>query len=95
MTAEAQSKPIHGQRPPIWLRLGLCEHPPVKCPFKIGDAVEFTNEAGLKFTEIVIGFAKDASFYGSFIHITPRLTPLGEPTDAWWFPHKPSELRPI
>ena len=87
-------KPIQGQRPPLWQRLNLREHPTVPCGFKIGDRVEYTNDNGVKFDdEIVIGFANDANFYGRFIHLSPGLTEAGEPRDAWWFPHKPSDLR--
>ena len=86
-----ERKPIHGLKPPHWERLGLQEHPPIECDFKIGDRVIFTNEYGLKFDDEVIGFSKDAEFYGKFIHLMRYGgTPEG---GAWWFPHSPMELK--
>lgn len=68
---------------------GLCEEPPVPCDLKVGDRVTYTNEEGLQFPGmIVIGFSRDDSFYGRFIHIA---RPSGDP-GAWWFPHRRDEL---
>lgn len=89
------TKRIHGEPAALWQRLNLQQEPPVQCDFKVGDCVEFTNDYGVKYIDFVIGFSEDANFHGRFVHISPSLTASGEPTDAWWFPHKPSELRSI
>lgn len=52
--------------------------------FKVGDKVTFTNEFGVSFNGLtIIGIEKDNSFYGRQIYTN---------SDAYWFPHKPSEL---
>lgn len=49
----------------------LRKEPPVPCDLKVGDKVTYINEYGVKFPGmIVIGFARDDSFYGRFIHLT-------------------------
>jgi len=53
--------------------------------------VIFKNEAGLEFDCDVVGFSKDASFYGRFIHTVMHCTDGSG--DAWWFPDRPDELR--
>lgn len=86
-------KPIHGAPAPSWRRFGLEEQPPEPTEYRIGQRVIFTNEYGLKFEMEVVGFAKDSSFQGRFIH-TIRAGTDGSGS-AWWFPHRPSELSPI
>lgn len=67
----------------------LRQTPPVPCDLSVGDRVTFTNEYGVSFPCMrIIGFADDDSFYGRFIHITGPEHP-----GAFWFPHKPDELR--
>ncbi|MCK9554134.1 hypothetical protein [Aquamicrobium sp.] len=67
----------------------LRQVPPVPCDLAVGDRVTFTNEFGVSFVGMkVIGFAEDDGFYGRFIHITGP-----EHAGAYWFPHKPSELK--
>ena len=67
----------------------LRQTPPVPCEFQVGDQVTYKNEFGVTFTGMrVIGFADDDSFYGRFIHITGP-----EHAGAYWFPHKPEDLR--
>ena len=91
-----KAKPIHGTAIPIWQSLGLETVPPIQCALKLGDAVTFTNDAGLKFPgRRVIGFGKtvngieptrnhpEPGLIGSFIHIDSA---------APWFPHRPDEL---
>ncbi|MNV91952.1 hypothetical protein D3C71_1864980 [compost metagenome] len=61
---------------------------PEGCDLKVGDVVTFVNDYGVVFPgKEVIGFytQPDSNLlkYGNFIHID---------TDAYWFPHKPSEL---
>lgn len=62
---------------------------PVKgSPFKVGDKVRFTNEYGVQFDEVVIGFDPDghqAYPNGRYIH----LWCVGA---AYWFGHKDHEL---
>lgn len=89
-------KPIHGEAVPLWQQRGLEPVPPVPCPFKMGDLVTFTNDAGLKFPgKRVVGFGATADampptknhptpgMVGSFIYLD---------TDAHWFPHRVDEL---
>jgi len=83
-------KPIHGEAKPIWEKFGLFQFPPLECSFRVGDKVIYTNEAGIKFDMDVVGFSKDANFYGRFIHLV-RHKSDGDGS-AWWFPHHPSEL---
>lgn len=83
-------KPIHGAPVPLWQRFGLQEIPPEPCPFTVGDRVIYTNEYGVKFDEDVVGFSKDSSFQGGFIHIVRHGTD-GD-GNAWWYPHHPSVL---
>ena len=65
----------------------LSQTPPVPCDFKVGDVVTFTNEFGVEFEDrTVMGFASNAKFHGRFIH-------LGPPTDAYWFPCRPNQLK--
>lgn len=72
-------------------RYGLCKEPPVSCNLKVGDKVTYTNEYGGKFPGlVVIGFARDDSFYGRFIHIA---YPDDPDSGAWWFPHRRDELK--
>jgi hypothetical protein len=63
----------------------LNDKPPVKCDYSVGDQVSFTNENGVTFNGLkVVGFAKDDSFYGRYIHLD---------TSSYWFPHSPGELK--
>ncbi|SPU49864.1 hypothetical protein [Bordetella trematum] len=66
----------------------LRQEPPFPCDLQIGDRVTFTNEYGVSFAGMrVIGFAKDDSFYGRFIHLAGPEHP-----GAYWFPHSRQEL---
>lgn len=66
----------------------LRQTPPVKCDFKVGELVTFTNQFGVAFPDMrVIGFADDDLFYGRFIHLAGPKHP-----EAFWFPHAPDEL---
>ena len=60
---------------------------PEGCDLKVGDIVTFVNDYGVIFPgKEVIGFdtsEHNLKQYGNFIHID---------TDAYWFPHKRSEL---
>lgn len=75
----------------IWERFGCKENPPEPCEFTIGQHVIFTNDYGLEFEMDVIGFSEDTSFQGRFIHTIVHGT--DGKGSAWWFPHRPSELR--
>lgn len=84
-------KPIHGNPPELWCVHGLKKSPPIDCDFKINDKVIFTNDYGISFAQIVIGFADDDSFQGRFIHcISEGGTWEGS---AGWFPHRPNQLQ--
>jgi len=83
-------KQVHGTPQAVWERLGLCEIPPVECGLAVGDAVIFTNESGLRFDMVIVGFSEDDSFYGRFIHLARHSSVVAG--DAWWFPHKPAEV---
>ena len=83
-------KPMHGQPKHFWEEHGLSQFPPVECDFRVGDKVIYTNDNGLKFDMEVVGFSKDASFYGRFIHLIAHKT--NGDGSAWWSPHHPSEL---
>lgn len=85
-----ERKRIHGEPVPLWERLSLQPVPPVPCPFAAGDRVIYTNDYGLKFDMDVIGFSKDASFYGRFIHLARHGRDVNG--SAWWYPHAPHEL---
>ena len=66
----------------------LSKDPPVPCDLKVGDKVTYTNEFGVQFQGmVVIGFARDNSFYGRFIHLTGPEHP-----GAYWFPVRRDEL---
>lgn len=66
----------------------LRKEPPVPCDLKVGDKVTYINENGAQFPGmIVIGFARDDSFYGRFIHLTSP-----DHSNAYWFPHRRDEL---
>lgn len=69
----------------------LLKLPPIECDLKVGDKVIYTNDNGVEFDMIVIGFSEDPYFLarGMFIHLTPD----NEHEGAWWFPHKRKELR--
>jgi hypothetical protein len=71
---------------------GYLTESPVLCEFKLGDLVEFTNEFGVIFQNmVVIGFSvPDPTFRqgDSFIHIN-TLNGGG----AHWFPHSVKELK--
>ena len=65
-------KRIHGEPILLWEKLGLQQFPSIECPFAIGDTVIYTNDYGVKFKMDIIGFSKDTSFYGRFIHLKPH-----------------------
>lgn len=59
---------------------------PSKGGFHVGQKVTYTNDYGVKFKgKTIVGINADDSFYGRCIHLN---------TDAYWFPHKPEELKP-
>ena len=63
----------------------LSKNPPVECGLNVGDVVTYTNEFGVSFeNQKIIGFAKDDSFYGRFVHLSKG---------AYWFPVRPSQLK--
>lgn len=75
----------------------LLSESPLPCDFKKGDKVIYTNDAGIEFEMIVVGFTDRKDWPedylpGRFINISQNETGEGS---AWWFPHKPSELRKI
>jgi len=84
-------KRIHGAGFELWEKFGLQKFPPVQCEFKMGQKVIFTNEYGLEFEMDVVGYSKDTEFYGRFIHTVTHGTDGNG--SAWWFPHRPEELR--
>jgi hypothetical protein len=66
----------------------LEQTPPEGCDLKVGDIVTFINEYGVVWPgKEVIGFDTNPEHnlfkYGNFIHLD---------SDAYWFPHKRSEL---
>lgn len=88
----APQKPVHGEKLPLWKRLGLCEHPPIPCAFRVGDPVIFRNQYGAEFAMFVAGFsdAPDAALRGGFVHLTMR--PDDASGSAWWYPHALDEI---
>ena len=83
-------KRIHGEKIPLWQKLGMCEFPPVPCEFSIGDNVVATNDYGAKWNMVVIGFKENDSFYGRFIYLNPSGCDVE--CEAWWFPWHPKDL---
>lgn len=81
-------KPTHGEPIPFHARHGLAAAPPVPCGLKLGDAVTFTNDAGLSFALTVRAFSQEISphDWGRFVYVFPD-------DDAWWFPVKPQSLK--
>lgn len=88
-----EGKQIHGAPLKSWERFGLQKFPPVACDFKVDEKVIYTNEFGVSFEMDVVGFAKDTSFYGRFIHLVRSGTDGSG--SAYWFPHSPEELKKI
>ena len=69
--------------------ISLSEVPPSDSTLKVGDKVEWTNDYGVKFESIVVGFNYDGWFqakYEKFVHLN---------TDAFWFPHDHKTLRVV
>lgn len=64
----------------------LEKEPLIKCDFKVGDKVTFTNEYGVVFpNHVVVGFANQEQIFNSrFIFID---------SDAYWFPKSPEQLK--
>lgn len=85
-------KPVHGAPLPPWVRFRCHEHPPVPTQYQIRQKVIYRNDYGVEFEMEVVGFAKDDSLYGRFIHLIRHGT--NGDGSAWWFPHHPSELKP-
>lgn len=77
------TKPIHDAPVERNVPSDMVSTPPVACDFKVGDAVVFTNDYGVKFDLTVRGFAKEVHGSGRFVYVF---------TDAWWFPVKPASL---
>jgi hypothetical protein len=88
------NKSIHGKAAPLWQLHGLKQFPPVACQFKLNDRVIFTNDYGVSFTNIIIGFSADDSFYGRFIH-TIRAEGGSWEGDAGWFANHPSQIKAV
>ena len=86
-------KKIHAVPIPLWAKLGLSDTPPVPCEFALDQIVKYTNNQGAEFIMRVIGFSKTISPLG-FIHLT-RSHKDDEYGCAWWFPHKPEQLKAI
>lgn len=82
-------KPIHGHSE-LWQRHGLQPSPHIPCGFKLGDRVTYTNDYGVSFPHVVIGFAVDDSFAGRSIYHIPV---NGSWDDAGWFPCRPDNLK--
>lgn len=62
----------------------LDQKPPAGCTYNVGDTVTFTNDYGVQFHGMkVIGFSDNLCMIGRLIHLNG---------DAYWFPHKASEL---
>lgn len=76
----------------IWKKFGIEEFPPAGCTTDliVGEKVIYTNEYGISFEMEVIGFAKNDSFYGRYIHLI-RAGTDGKGS-AWWFPSHPDEV---
>lgn len=77
-------KPIHGTAHPWNLPANAQYHAPVLCDFKVGDLVIFTNDNGVKFEQIVRGFAPEPMLNGRFVYVF---------TDCWWLPVHPKTLK--
>lgn len=61
----------------------LSQSSPLPCDFKVGDVVTFTNEYGISFEGLTVMGFLESELKERFIYLN---------TDAYWFPHKPSEL---
>lgn len=72
----------------------LSKVPPVESNFKVNDVVTFTNDSGVEFPGMtIIGFSYDTSFYGRFIYVAFPGDRAYSGGCAYWFPHKPEELK--
>jgi len=58
----------------------------------LGDRVIYTNDYGVSFENVIIGFADNADFYGRIIHHIPI---GGTWNDAGWFPGKPESFSKV
>lgn len=69
-----------------WIKeRGLSSTPLHGEPFAVGDVVTFTNDYGVKFEGLrVIGFDNPIYENSGTIYID---------TDAFWFPHRPDQLK--
>ena len=84
-------KKIHGLPQTLCEKHGLQKLPPVDCDLRVGDKVIFTNDNGVSFNQVVIGFSANHNFYGRFIHaICEGGTWEGS---AGWFAHHPSQIQ--
>lgn len=84
MATETKIRRIHGEPIPVNVPDDMTNVPPIPCSFKVGDAVEYTNEYGAKFNHVVRGFARESHGQGRFVYVFK---------DAWWFPVNPENLK--
>ena len=88
---QTQAKRVHGERSPLWERLGLQEFPPIKCDLAIGDRVTFCNDYGFTCPMFVIGFSESATSWGGFICLARDPNNVGG--GAWWSPVKLEQVK--
>lgn len=80
----------------FWKRFDLLETAPIECEYKIGEKVIYTNDYGLEFEVVIVGFSADEVMfgkYGKFIHFVVDLS--NPRSSAYWMPHKKSDFRKI
>jgi len=69
--------------------LELVQTPPENCNLKVGDTVEWENDAGIKWQHKIIGFNYTRWYnkkYKKYVHLD---------SEAYWFPHNHLELKKI
>lgn len=88
-------KKIHGIEK-ICDKLNLLEFPPIECKFSLMDKVIYTNDYGVKFEMIVVGFSQPVFFGLSndprFIHLAKNENINGS---AYWFPHAEKDIKKV
>ena len=63
---------------------------PIPCKFKLGDKVKYTNDYGVEWIMVVIGFSTDLMKHNMFIHTDfPEGSHHGA---AWWCPKRENSL---
>jgi len=89
---QTQAKRVHGERSPLWERLGLQEFPPTECGLSIGDRVTYTNDYGAKFSRVIIGFSERVGkSWGGVVHLSRDPNNVGG--SAWWSPVKLEQVK--